>query len=270
MEGFAELSPVAQAVLAGCFTWSVTALGAASVFAFREVGRKLLDVMLGFAGGVMLAASYWSLLAPAIAISEQGSLPAWLPPSVGFLAGGLVLYAIDQTLPHLHPFVEDRARAEGLPTQLRRRVLLVLAITLHNIPEGLAVGVAFAGVVAGIPGAGLGAAIALALGIGLQNLPEGVAVSMPLRAGGMSRTKAFWYGQLSGTVEPVAAGLGASAVLFAAPLLPYGLAFAAGAMVYVVVEELIPAAADDGNLDIATLALLVGFVVMMALDVGLG
>jgi ZIP family zinc transporter len=268
-ESFVALSPVYQALLAGLFTWCVTAIGASCVFFGRRVNRRLLDGMLGFSGGVMLAASFWSLLAPAIAIAEHGPLPAWLPPAVGFLAGGAALWILDKCLPHLHlgfPLEE----AEGPKTAWRRAVLLVTAITLHNIPEGLAVGVAFGGVVVGDSGSSTASAIALALGIGIQNFPEGIAVAMPLRAEGMGRLKSFWYGQLSALVEPIAAVAGAALVAFAAPILPYALSFAAGAMVYVVVEELIPEAERGGNVDLATLSLMLGFVAMMVLDVALG
>lgn len=266
---FLTLHPTTQALLAGLFTWSVTAAGAATVFWTRQINRKLLDAMLGFSGGVMLAASYWSLLAPAIEIAEHGPLPSWFPPLIGFLAGGGILWGFDKIIPHLHlnfPIEE----AEGPRTTFRRVILLVTAITLHNIPEGLAVGVAFGGVVAGSHSSNLSAAIALAIGIGLQNFPEGVAVAMPLRAEGMSRWKSFWYGQLSAAVEPVAAAVGAAAVVVAAPILPYALSFAAGAMIYVVVEELIPESHREGNVDLATVSLMLGFAVMMVLDVALG
>ena len=266
---FVLLHPVWQALLAGVFTWAVTAIGAAMVFWTAQVNRKLLDAMLGFSGGVMLAASYWSLLAPAIQISEHGPLPSWLPPLIGFLAGGFALLVLDKLLPHLHlgfPLEE----AEGPRTSLRRVLLLVIAITLHNIPEGLAVGVAFGGVIHGENTANLSAAIALAIGIGLQNFPEGIAVAMPLRVEGMSRWKCFWYGQLSAAVEPVAAVIGAVAVVATAPILPYALSFAAGAMIFVVVEELIPESHRQGNVDLATVSLLIGFSVMMVLDVALG
>jgi zinc transporter, ZIP family len=268
---FAGLSPVLQALLATVFTWGMTAAGAALVFGTKNVPRKLLDSMLGFAAGVMIAASFWSLLAPAIELSEAGSLPVWVPPVIGFLAGGLFLRGLDGVLPHLHPGMKV-SEAEGLHTTWRRSVLLVSAITLHNIPEGLAIGVAFGavglGITEGVPEASLGAAVALAIGIGLQNFPEGTAVSMPLRREGISRGKSFFYGQLSATVEPVAAVAGAAAVLFARPILPYALAFAAGAMIFVVAEELIPEA-KRGSPDIAALSLMVGFSVMMSLDVAL-
>jgi ZIP family zinc transporter len=268
---FAGLSPVLQALFATMFTWGMTAAGAAVVFGTKNVSRKLLDSMLGFAAGVMIAASFWSLLAPAIELSEAGSLPDWVPPVIGFLAGGLFFRGLDGVLPHLHPGMKV-SEAEGLHTTWRRSVLLVSAITLHNIPEGLAIGVAFGavglGITEGVPEASLGAAVALAIGIGLQNFPEGTAVSMPLRREGISRDKSFFYGQLSSTVEPVAAVAGAAAVLFARPILPYALAFAAGAMIFVVAEELIPEA-KRGSPDIAALSLMVGFSVMMSLDVAL-
>jgi len=266
---FRNLGPVWQAFLATCFTWGVTALGAGMVLFFKTINRKVLDGMLGFAAGVMIAASYWSLLAPAIEMAEADGGPAWLPAVVGFLAGGGFLWAVDKVLPHLHlglPIEE----AEGLPTHWRRSVLLVLAITLHNIPEGLAVGVAFGATAYGLPSADLAGAMALAVGIGLQNFPEGAAVSVPLRREGMTRRRSFWYGQLSGVVEPLAGVLGAGAVLLMRPLLPYALAFAAGAMIYVVVEELIPESQREKNTDLATVGTMVGFAVMMLLDVALG
>lgn len=264
-----NLHPVVQAVLATCFTWGVTALGAATVFLAREISRKLLDTLLGFACGVMIAASYWSLLAPAIELSQGRSLPAWFPPAVGVLAGALFLRGADRLLPHLHlgfPMND----AEGVKTSWQRTTLLVLAITLHNIPEGLAVGVAFGAVAVGLPSATLPAAIALAIGIGLQNFPEGLAVAVPLRREGMSRARSFWYGQLSGAVEPVAGAVGAATVLLAQEILPYALSFAAGAMIFVVVEDAIPEAERSGNTDLASMGAMVGFVVMMVLDVALG
>ena len=268
IETLAGLQLVVQALLATLFTWGMTALGAALVFGAKNIPRKLLDAMLGFAGGVMIAASFWSLLAPAIELSEGKALPVWVPPVVGFLAGGVFLRALDSVLPHLHPGDEPE-EAEGVETSWRRSVLLVSAIKLHNIPEGLAVGVAFGAVAAGIPDASFAAAVALAIGIGLQNFPEGTAVSMPLRREGMSRGKSFFFGQLSGVVEPVAAVAGVLAVSVAQPILPYALAFAAGAMIFVVAEELMPEA-KRGSPDIAALSLMVGFAVMMTLDVALG
>ncbi len=266
---FTGLNPVLQALVATLFTWSVTALGAAFVFFFKSINRKVLDGMLGFAAGVMIAASYWSLLAPAIEMAEEGSLPAWVPATTGFLMGGFFLWSIDKILPHLH-LGFPRQEAEGIKTSWHRSVLLVLAITLHNIPEGLAVGVAFGALASDLPSATLGGAIALALGIGIQNFPEGTAVAVPLRREGFTRLKSFWYGQLSGFVEPIAGVLGAIAVIFIKPILPYALAFAAGAMIYVVVEELIPESQLEKNTDIATLGAMGGFAVMMTLDVALG
>jgi ZIP family zinc transporter len=269
LDAFSQTSPVLQAFLATLFTWFVTALGASVVFFFREIEQRVLDAMLGFAAGVMIAASFWSLLAPAIKLSAGSGLPSFLPPLVGFLAGGAFLWAIDRILPHLHigfPMEE----AEGVKTQWRRSVLLVLAITLHNIPEGLAVGVAFGALGAGLPGTSLAGAVALAVGIGIQNFPEGAAVSVPLRREGLGRFRSFWYGQLSGIVEPIAGLLGAAAVVLARPVLPYALGFAAGAMIYVVVEELIPEAQRERNTHIATFGAMLGFAVMMVLDVALG
>jgi len=270
MEAFlSSFSPVIQALFATIFTWAVTALGAAFVFVNKTLSRKLLDAMLGFAAGVMIAASFFSLLLPAIDMAEAAGIPGWLPAVVGFLAGGAFLFAVDKLLPHLHPGLSTD-QSEGIKTHWQRSVLLVLAITLHNIPEGLAVGVAFGAVGAGVPSASLASAIALALGIGLQNFPEGMAVSMPLRGEGVSRRKAFMLGQASGLVEPIAAVLGALAVLSMQSILPYALGFAAGAMIYVVVEELIPESQRGESTDIATLGAMVGFAVMMFLDVALG
>lgn len=269
---FQGINPVLQATLAGLFTWTVTALGSGLVFFTSTMRRKLLDVMLGFAAGVMIAASFWSLLVPAIEMSEAQGVAPWIPAAVGFLLGGIGLRVADATLPHLH-LGAGREEAEGVPTSWRRATLLVLAITLHNIPEGLAVGVAFAAAATEMSvanGATLAGAVALALGIGMQNFPEGAAVSMPLRGEGVSRRKSFWYGQLSGFVEPVSAALGAAAVLAVRPILPYALAFAAGAMIYVVVEELIPESHRHGFEDAATMGAMGGFTVMMVLDVALG
>ena len=267
---FLNLNPVWQALCATIFTWFLTALGAGVVFFFRTINRKLLDAMLGFAAGVMIAASYWSLLAPAIAMAEEsGGVPAWVPATVGFLAGGIFLWLIDKVLPHLHLGFPNE-EAEGIQTSWRRSILLVLAITLHNIPEGLAVGVAFGALAADLPTANLAGAVALALGIGIQNFPEGAAVSVPLRREGLSRMKSFWYGQMSGVVEPIAGVIGAAAVIFMRPILPYALAFAAGAMIYVVVEELIPESQLEKNTDAATMGAMCGFAVMMTLDVALG
>ncbi len=269
-EGWFEgVSPVWQALAAGLFTWGVTALGAGLVFLVRDVSRWFMDAMLGFAGGVMLAASYWSLLAPGIEIAEAQGWAPWIPAATGFLLGGAFLYLADKVVPHLHVYadVED---AEGFSTRWQKAILLVLAITLHNIPEGLAVGVGFGGASLGLEGATSGAAIALAIGIGLQNFPEGVAVSMPLKREGLSRGRSFFYGQASGMVEPLAAVLGCVFVTIATPVLPFALAFAAGAMVYVVIEEVVPEFQDGEYADMGTIALMLGFVVMMTLDVALG
>lgn len=269
MEAFAQLHPALQALIATCFTWFLTAVGASSVFFTVRVNRKLLDVMLGFAAGVMIAASYWSLLAPALEMAAEHPIGAWFPAAVGFLLGATALRIVDRLLPHLHLDAPAES-VEGVKSNFSRSILLVLAITLHNIPEGLAVGVAFGAVAFGLPSATLSGAITLALGIGLQNLPEGLAVSMPLRREGLSRLRSFWYGQLSGIVEPVAGVIGAAAVLVAQPALPYALAFAAGAMIFVVVEDIIPEAQQEGNTDFATMGAMLGFAVMMTLDVGLG
>ena len=269
MEAFADLHPVVQALLGTLFTWAMTALGASLVFVRKEPSQKMLDVMLGFAAGVMIAASYWSLLAPAIEMSEQmGAIP-WFPAATGFLLGGASLRLVDRFLPHLHLGLpmED---AEGVPTAWKRTTLLVLAITLHNIPEGMAVGVAFGAVAYGIPSATLSGAIALAIGIGIQNFPEGLAVSMPLRREGLSAGKSLWYGQLSAIVEPVFGVIGAALVIVSRPLLPYALAYAAGAMIFVVVEEVIPESQHSGNGDLATAGVMLGFTIMMILDVALG
>jgi len=266
---FVGLNPVVQALLATLFTWGVTALGAGVVFLTKNVSKLTLDVMLGFAGGVMIAASYWSLLAPAIEMSSNLGTWSFVPAAVGFVGGAVFLRLVDMFLPHLH-LNQPRSEAEGVETDWKRSTLLVIAITLHNIPEGLAVGVAFGAVAAGLDSATLGGAMALAMGIGIQNFPEGTAVSVPLRRDGMSRTKAFFYGQASGIVEPMAGVVGAAAVLVAQPLLPYALAFAAGAMIFVTVEEVIPESQSSGNGDWATMGVVVGFTVMMCLDVALG
>ncbi|MFC2064638.1 ZIP family metal transporter [Chloroflexota bacterium] len=269
MDWIASLNPIVQALLATLFTWGVTALGASMVFFFKEINRKVLDSMLGFAAGVMIAASFWSLLAPAIEMAEESNVPGWIPAVVGFLLGGLFLWIVDKILPHLHLGLKID-QAEGIKTTWQRSVLLVLAITLHNIPEGLAVGVAFGAVAAGIPSAAIAGAVALAIGIGLQNFPEGAAVSIPLRREGLSRFKSFLYGQASGVVEPIAGVLGAVAVIAMRPILPYALSFAAGAMIYVVVEELIPESQSGDDTHFSTLGAMLGFAVMMMLDVALG
>jgi ZIP family zinc transporter len=265
-----QYSPVPQTLIATLFTWGVTAIGAALVFFTKTVKPKLMDSMLGFAAGVMIAASFWSLLAPGIEMARQmGQIP-WLTAAIGFMGGGLFMRLADRLLPHLHPGLAMR-QSEGIKTSWQRSTLLVLAITLHNIPEGLAVGVAFGAVAAHLPSATLGGAIALAIGIGLQNFPEGAAVSLPLRREGMGRTKSFLMGQASGVVEPIAGMVGAAFVLHMQNVLPYALSFAAGAMIFVVVEELIPESQrNEANIDLVTLATMAGFSVMMILDVALG
>ncbi len=262
-----QYSPIIQALIGTLFTWAVTALGSAAVFLTKEVSRKLLNGMLGFASGVMIAASYWSLLAPAIELSHDMAVPGWFPASVGFILGGVFLFTVDKLLPHLHMSQTD---PEGPKSSWQRSVLLITAITLHNIPEGLAVGVAFGAAAAGIQGADVASAIALAIGIGIQNFPEGLAVSAPLRREGWKAGKAFYYGQFSGMVEPVAGLIGAFATLLMRPILPYALAFAAGAMIYVVAEELIPESKCEGHSDVPTIGVMLGFAVMMFLDVALG
>lgn len=263
-----SIGPVWAALLAGLFTWFLTAVGASFVFFFKNMNRTLLDGMLGFTGGVMVAASYWSLLSPAIEMTQGEGFTKVLPAAIGFLLGALFLFGLDKALPHLHINFKETDK-EGVKTQWQKTTLLTLAITLHNIPEGLAVGVLFGGVALGIPEASIAGAAVLALGIGIQNLPEGVAVAMPLRRMGMSRKKSFLYGQASALVEPIAAVVGAVAVSFFTPILPYALAFAAGAMIFVVIEEVIPETQQDKNTDIATLGFILGFVIMMSLDVAL-
>ncbi len=264
---FESIDPILAAFYATMFTWFLTALGASFVFFFKNMNRMVLDGMLGFTGGVMIAASFWSLLAPAIEMSKGEGFTKVIPAAVGFGLGALFIFGLDKLLPHLHINFKE---TEGIKSPWQRTTLLVLAITMHNIPEGLAVGVLFGGVAAGIPEASIAGAVTLAIGIGIQNFPEGIAVSMPLRRMGMSRWKSFMYGQSSALVEPVAGVLGAVAVTFFTPLLPYALAFAAGAMIFVVVEEVIPETQQDKNTDIATLGLIGGFIVMMTLDVALG
>lgn len=288
-----KFDPIILALFAGIFTWGMTALGASLIYLRKEPSRKFLDIMLGFAAGVMLAASFFSLLSPALGLAEQGSMPPWIPVAIGFLLGGLFLRLVDVILPHLHIATgingsanyesphecqghghgrrkRDRAVPEGLKTSWHRTTLLILAITLHNIPEGLAVGVAFGALATDLSTASLGGAIALAVGMGLQNFPEGMAVSFPLRRAGFSSGRSMWWGQFSGLVEPIAAVIGAAAVIVALPVLPYALAFAAGAMVYVIVEEVIPEAQHCEHNDQVTIALMIGFTIMMVLDVALG
>ena len=264
---FQNTDPVLGALYATLFTWAMTAFGASFVFLFKTMNRVFLGGMLGFTGGVMVAASFWSLLAPGIEMSEGEGFVKVIPAAVGFALGALFIFGLDKILPHLHINFKE---AEGIKTPWHKSTLLTLAITLHNIPEGLAVGVLFGGVAAGLPEASLTGAVVLAIGIGIQNFPEGIAVSMPLRRQGMSRRKSFMYGQASAAVEPIAAVIGALAVTFFTPILPYALAFAAGAMIFVVVEEVIPETQLEKNTDIATLGFIGGFIVMMILDVALG
>ena len=279
---FVNQEPIMQALVAGLFTWILTAVGAGLVFFFKSSNRKLLDMSLGFTGGVMIAASFWSLLAPAINYVEMQNkmgltnLPSWLAPTIGFLLGALFLFTLDKIIPHLHLF-NKKKEAEGLSTNWQKTILLVLAIALHNIPEGLAVGVAFGALAhpefLGLEMEGvftLGTAVALAIGIAIQNFPEGFAVSMPLRRQGLSRFKSWQWGQLSAIVEPVFAVIGAAIIVQVLPILPYALSFAAGAMIFIVVEAVIPESQKGGNTDLATIGLILGFVVMMGLDVGLG
>lgn len=268
-----QLSPVSQALLAGTFTWMLTAIGATTVFFKREFTFRSSDAMMGFAAGVMIAASFWSLLAPAIEILEERDTAPWMGAAIGFLAGAGFIRLADRLLPHLHPGKNDLSDAEGPPTGWRRSTLLFTAMTLHNIPEGAAIGVAFGALAhSADPAVGgtLAGAVALTLGIGLQNVPEGLAVAMPLRRGGLGRTRAFLVGQGSAVVEPAGAVLGALLVMQTNWILPYALAFAAGAMMFVAIEELIPESQSHGNTDLATLSTISGFTVMMMLDVGLG
>tara|TARA_B100001093_G_C26716976_1_gene966086 strand:- start:178 stop:1038 length:861 start_codon:yes stop_codon:yes gene_type:complete len=270
-------SPILMALYAGLFTWILTALGAALVFFFKSTNRKFLDMALGFTAGVMIAASFWSLIAPAISAVEiqnelgQSSMPSFLPPAIGFFLGAIFMFILDKAIPHLHIFGKLKD-AEGPKTDLKKTSLLVLAIAIHNIPEGLAVGVAFGALF--IPEFAdvytLGAAVALGIGIGLQNFPEGFAVSMPVRRAGLSRRKSWFWGQLSAIVEPIFAVIGAALVMLVWPILPYALSFAAGAMIFIVVEEVIPESQKGGNTDLATMGLIAGFIVMMSLDVALG
>lgn len=259
-----NIDPVLAAFYATMFTWFVTALGASVVFFFKDMNKTFLDGVLGFTGGVMVAASVWSLLIPSMEMTEGEGFYKITPTVLGFLFGALFIFGLDKFLPHFHA---NFKQTEGVKSRLRKTTLLILAITLHNIPEGLAVGVLFGGVAAGVPEASIAGAVALAIGIGLQNFPEGIAVSMPLRAMGLSRRKSFFYGQLSAIVEPIAGVLGAVAVLFFTPILPYALSFAAGAMIYVVIEEVIPESQQNKNTDVSTIGFLIGFVVMMSLDV---
>ena len=267
LEFFRKTDPVLGAFYATLFTWGLTALGASLVFFVKKMNRALLDGLLGFTGGVMVAASFWSLLAPGIEMSPGEGFIKVIPASIGFGLGALFIFSLDKVLPHIHINFKE---SEGIKTPWHKTTLLVLAITLHNIPEGLAVGVLFGGVAAGIPEASIAGAVALAIGIGIQNFPEGFAVSMPLRRMGVSKWKSWKWGQLSAIVEPIFAVIGAAIVMTVLPILPYALAFAAGAMIFIVVEEVIPESQRGGNTDLATMGLIAGFIVMMCLDVALG
>lgn len=264
------IHPALLAFVAGLFTYFMTALGAAGVFLHRNPSRRVMDVLLGFSAGVMLAASYWSLLAPSVEIARQSGGITWLPTALGFAAGGLGLWALDKVLPHVHRMWPELQVREGLATTWRRTTLIVLAITLHHIPEGLAIGVSSGAAAAGAPQASLGATIALGLGLGLQNLPEGLAVAMLLLREGQRRGRGFFFGQLTGVVEPFAAMLGALLIGVSVALLPWGLAFAAGAMIFVVIEELVPECQRSGHADSAVLAAIIGFTLMTILDIALG
>ena len=269
MAPLTSYNPVFLALLATIFTWLVTALGASLVYLTKTVNRKLLDISLGFAAGIMIAASFWSLLAPAIELSSSMDNLSWFPASFGFLIGAFFLAGIDKIVPHLH-MGQPLKEAEGPKTTWHTNRLLLMAVTIHNIPEGLAVGIAFGALALNMSVDSLMAAIVLALGIGIQNFPEGIAVSFPLRGEGLSKNKSFFYGQLSAIVEPIAGVLGAFLVTIFTPLLPYALSFAAGAMMFVVIEDIIPECQREGNIDSATIAAIFGFIVMMILDVALG
>ncbi len=256
------LNPIIQALIATIFTWGVTALGASLVFMFKKVHKNLLDAMLGISAGVMIAASFWSLLSPSITMASNLKMNVMLVVSLGFLSGGLLLFVSD--------IIIDKLGKKSLISTNKRILMLVSSIIIHNVPEGLAIGVAFGSTLYGLDGATLMSAWTLAVGIGIQNFPEGTAVSVPLRREGMSRKKSFFIGQLSGIVEPIAGVLGAILVLKMRIMLPFLLAFAAGAMIYVVIEELIPESQTNENKNLMAMATLVGFVIMMVLDVLLG
>ncbi|KRL22746.1 ZIP family metal transporter [Lentilactobacillus kisonensis] len=273
MEVILNFSPWQQALIATLFTWGVTALGAALVFAFKTIRNNALALMYGFAAGVMIATSFWSLLDPAINLAETQDRVPWLVVAIGFIAGGFFLYLADKLIPAL--YLKHSRHEATSRSGLKRVILLVFSITLHNIPEGLAVGVAFGAIGAtqnGSQTAAIVAAMTVAIGIGLQNFPEGAAVSIPLRQSGMSRTRAFMYGQSSGIVEPIAGVLGAVLVASVNTILPYALAFAAGAMIYVACKELIPEAHARTKAEShwAIFGIMAGFTLMMVLDVALG
>ena len=264
-----NLNPIIQAFLATLFTYSVTAIGAALVFLFKRVNKNVMDAMLGFSAGVMIAASFWSLLSPAIEMANNLHMISWLVAFIGFFTGGLLLFIGDKIFNHFDKKYSKSSKREKEKNSFKRCLMLIFSITLHNIPEGLAVGVAFGSLKYGLNGASLSAACLIALGIGLQNFPEGTAVSVPLRREGFSRKKAFFFGQLSGVVEPISGVIGAILVLKVQTLLPFLLSFAAGAMIYVVVQELIPESQTNKRKDLMALFTLIGFSVMMILDVAL-
>ena len=261
----ANANPIYLAILGTLFTWFMTAIGASFVLFFKSIKPWVMDTMLGFAAGVMIAASFWSLLNPAILMSNG----SWVPAVIGFLLGGAFLRLVDLLLPHVHPG-DDISESEGIKTPWGKSTLLFLAVTLHNFPEGLAVGVAFGAVAYGLPSATIASAIALTIGIGIQNLPEGAVISIPLRREGLSRWRSFFWGQFSGMIEPIGGILGALLVTVARPVLPYALSFAAGAMIFVVAEEVIPESQKGKHAHLATLGVMLGFAVMMVLDVALG
>ena len=263
IEFFINLNPVIQALIATIFTWFITLLGALLVFFFKNVNKNIMDGMLGFAAGIMIAASFFSLLSPAVIMAEKLNLIVWLITTLGFISGGILLFIGDKIFEHIY----DKKNKE---TNLKRVIMLVLSITLHNIPEGLAVGVAFGSIFYGLDGATLGSACVLALGIGLQNFPEGTAVSVPLIREGFTPKRAFFWGQLSGIVEPISGVIGALLVLKVRLILPFLLSFAAGAMIYVVIQELIPASQSNEKKDLMALFSLLGFALMMVLDIALG
>ena len=261
------MAPVYLAFLGTMFTFLATALGAATVFFFKkDIPHSMQRTFLGFAAGVMIAASVWSLLIPAMEMAEKSGTPAWLPAAGGFVLGAMFLLALDRLLPHLHP---GSSEPEGMKSSLARTTMLVLAVTLHNVPEGLAVGLAF-GLAGENSAMSLSGALALSLGMALQNFPEGAAISLPLKKEGLSNTRSFVYGALSGIVEPIAGVLGVLAAGAVTGIMPWLLAFAAGAMIYVVVEELIPEASLGEHSHTGTLSVMLGFLVMMVLDVALG
>jgi len=266
---FEGMGPITGALLGGIFCWFMSALGASSVIFFKTMNRKFFDIMLGFTGGIMLAASFFSLLLPAIEMSHGQYFYKVLPSAIGFSLGALFLYFLDKLIPHVH-VNKDFGNSEGIKTDLHGTKLLVLAITLHNIPEGLAIGVLFGGALLDTPATSLASAIALTIGIAIQDFPEGIAVALPVRREGFSRLKSFHYGQLSAVVEPIAAVFGAILVSQVTAILPYALAFAAGAMIFVTVEEVIPEFTEGQYTDVSTLGFLLGFLIMMVLDVGLG